>query len=100
MIDEIREVDTPVDVTTIIENHAAQIFHNRNGIAKFRVEDEELIAANGNGHLSTICSLALSTERHIADRPSFVNRETTKRGPAAGEEALASGYIRIGKRLC
>lgn len=94
---EIRKVNAPVNVASIIKNYSAQVFDNGDWVAHFRIEDEELVAAEWHGHLRTICSLPWRAERYVADRARLVDRESAQSGTAAGKESLAGGNICPGK---
>ena len=73
IVDEIRKVDAPVNISPIVKNNSSEILHDRNGIADLRVEDEQLVASNRHRNLWTICGLPRRAKRHITDRASFID---------------------------
>src|SRR5215469_8940373 len=92
MVDEIREIDSAVNVTSVIKDYPAQVAHNGDRVAQLGIKDEELIPPDRDGNLRTV-GLARGAEGNVTYRAGFIDGEAAQGGPPAGKKSLAGRHL-------
>src|SRR5713226_9067316 len=94
------EADAVINVATVIKSHSAQVPHNRQGKAQFRVEDEQSVSTHRHMNIAARREhVGGAADGHNALRSGAIYGKSTKRVGAAGEEAFAGGNAAAGEGL-
>src|SRR4051794_18165902 len=98
--------DGAEDVATVIKGHNTQLLADKRQVhryrdAELRIDDEQLVSAERHVNRRAIgCRRILAWARRDGVlRPGTVQRKTTERAAAAGEELLTDRHVAIRERL-
>src|SRR5260370_11294344 len=86
---EVLYADARVHVPSVIEGCSAQLGQDAQGKAELGVQDDQLRAANRDRNLRTRSEIrGIAAHRYGTLGPGAIERKSTQRAAAAGEESL------------
>src|SRR5262249_27817493 len=97
---KVAKPDGAVYVAAVVENSCAEPLFDSQRKAQFRIENEQLIASNGDLQVYASCGITgIAARRNGALRTRSVDRKSTKSGLTAREESFTGRNVTAAKRL-